>query len=42
MACKSGYLPIKMDEESISLTTFSAPQKHYGEVVMPFDLQNAP
>jgi len=29
MDCKSEYWQIKMDEESISLTAFSAPQGHY-------------
>ena len=29
MDCKSGYWQIKMDEESILLTAFSAPQGHY-------------
>jgi len=30
MDCKSGYWQINMDEESIPLTAFSAPQGHYG------------
>ena len=42
MDCKSGYWQIKMDEESISLTTFSAPQGHYEWIVMPSCLKNAP
>jgi len=29
MDCKSGYWQIKMDEESISLTAFSDPQRRY-------------
>jgi len=40
--CKSKYWQIKMDEESISLTAFSAPQGHYECIVMPFGLKNAP
>ena len=42
MDCKSGYWQIKIDEESIPLTTFSAPQGHYEWIVMPFDLKNTP
>ena len=42
MDCKSGYWQIKMDEESIPLTAFSAPQGHYEWIVMPFGLKNAP
>ena len=42
MDCKSGYWQIKMDEESISLTAFSAPQGHYELIVMSFSLKNAP
>ena len=42
MDCKSGYWQIKMEEESIPLTTFSAPQGHYEWLVMPFGLKNAP
>ena len=34
MDCKSGYWQIKMDEESIPLTTFSASQGHYEWIVM--------
>ena len=33
MDCKSGYWQIKMDEESIALTAFSAPQGHYEWIV---------
>jgi len=42
MDCKSGYWQIKMDEESIPLTVFSAPQGHYESTVMPFGLKNSP
>ena len=42
MDCKSGYWQIKMDEESIPLTTLSDPQRHYEWIVMPFGLKNAP
>ena len=31
-----------MDEESIPLTTFSAPQGHYEWIVMSFNVKNAP
>jgi len=31
-----------MDEESIPLTAFSAPQGHYEWILMPFNLKNAP
>ena len=31
-----------MDEESIPLTVFSAPQGQYEWIAMPFDLKNAP
>jgi len=42
MDCKSGYWQIKMDKESVPLTTFSAPQGHYEWIVMPCGLKNAP
>ena len=31
-----------MDEESVSLITFSAPQGHYGRIVASFSHSNAP
>ena len=31
-----------MDEESIPLTAFSAPQGHYEWIVMPFGLKSSP
>ena len=42
MDCKSEYWQIKIDEESIPLTAFSATQEHYEWIVMPFGLKNAP
>jgi len=42
MDYKSGYWQIKIDAESIPLTTFSAPQRHYEWIIMPFDLKIAP
>ena len=42
MDCKSGYWQIKMDEESIPLTAFSATQGHYEWTIMSFTLKNAP
>ena len=42
MDCKSGYWQLKMDEESITLTAFSAPQGHYEWIVMSLSLKNAP
>jgi len=42
MDYKSGYWQIKMDEKTIPLTAFSAPQGHYEWIVMPFDIKNAP
>ena len=41
MDYKSGYQQIKIDEESIPLTAFSAPQGHYELIVMSFGLKNA-
>ena len=40
MDCTSGCWLIKMDEESILLTAFSAPQAHYDWIVMPCGLKN--
>ena len=40
--CKSDYWQIKIDEKSIPLTVFSAPQGHYEWIVMLFGLKNAP
>jgi len=42
MDCKSGYWQIKIDEKTIPLTAFSAPQGQYEWIVMPFGLKNAP
>ena len=42
MNCRSYYCQVKMDEKSIPLTAFSAPQRHYEWIVMPFGLRNAP
>jgi len=42
MDCKSGYWQIKMDEESIPLIAFSAPQGYCEWILMPFGLKNAP
>ena len=42
MGCKSGYQKIKMDEESIPLTAFSAPRGYYEWIAMPFGPKNAP
>jgi len=42
MDCKSGYWQIKMDEENIRLTTFSALRGHYERIAMPFSLKNTP
>jgi len=42
MDCKIGYWQIKMDEESIPLTSFGAPYGHYEWIVMPFGLKKAP
>ena len=36
----SGCWQIKMDEESIPLTAFSAPRGRHKWIVMPFDLKN--
>jgi len=40
MYYKSAYWQIKIDEESIPLTAFSAPQGHYEWIVMTFSLKN--
>ena len=40
--CTSGFWQIKMKDDSIQYTTFSAPQGHYEWLVMPFGLKNAP
>ena len=40
--CKSGFWQIKLTKESRPLTAFSAPQGHYGWIVLPFGLKNAP
>ena len=42
MDCKSCYWQVKMDEESIHLTAFSASQGYYEWIVMSFGLQNTP
>ena len=42
MDCKSLYWQIKIDEESILLTAFSAPHGHYEWIIMSFGLKNAP
>jgi len=34
MDCKSEYYQINIDDQSISLTAFSAPQGHYELIVM--------
>ena len=38
---KSGFWQIKMDNESIPITSFSTPRGHYEWLVMPFELKNA-
>ena len=40
--CKSEYQHIKIEEESIPLTAFSAPQGRCEQIVMSFGLKNAP
>ena len=40
--CKSGFWQIKMDNDSIHITTFSTLRGHYEWIVMPFELKNAP
>ena len=40
--CKLGFWKIKMDNDSIPITTFSTPRGHYKWMVMPFGLKNAP
>ena len=39
---KSGFWQIKMDNDSIPITTFSTPRGYYEWLVMPFGLKNAP
>ena len=39
--CKSGFWQIKMDNDSIPITSFSTPRGHYEWMVMPFGLKNA-
>ena len=39
--CKSGFWQIKMDNDSIPITTFSTPRSHEW-MVMPFGLKNVP
>ena len=39
--CKSGFWQIKIDNDSIPITTFSTPRGHYEWLVMPFGLKNA-
>ena len=39
--CKSGFWPIKMDNDSIPITDFITPRGHYKWMVMPFGLKNA-
>ena len=39
--CKSGFWKIKIDNDSIPITTFSTPRGHYEWLVMPFGLKNA-
>ena len=40
--CRSGFWQIKMDNDSISITTFSTLRGHYEWMIMPFGLKNAP
>ena len=40
--CKSGFWQIKMDNDSITITTFNTFKGHYEWMVMPFGLKNAP
>ena len=38
--CKSGFWQIKMDNDSIPITTFSTPRGLYEWMVMPFEIKN--
>ena len=40
--CKLGFWKMKMDNDSISITTFSIPRGHYKWMVMSSGLKNAP
>ena len=37
--CKSGFWQIKMENDSIPITAFSTPRRHYEWMVMPFGLK---
>ena len=40
--CKSGFWQIKMNNDSIPITTFSTHKGHYEWMIMPFALKNTP